>query len=211
MFIKYPNFTENELTRRGYNYFIQLYPDSPDYNCKNILDLVELEALAQDSDIKQFAYIYHDKDDAEPHYHLAIKFYTNLRLKDFLDRYGLWNYNPHGSDIIVGKSNKKYDRWIGCLNYLIHNTKDSLDKYQYSEDEVISNIPETIQNLRVGKDNIDIFDDIVDYITDDNHRVTYKSVIQYCRKKDRAYTRCFLDRTNNFIFTNLIKERNSLL
>lgn len=211
MYINYPYYTDSELSKRGYNYFLELYPDADNYNCKNILDLIELDAIADDGDVKQFAYILHDKEDAKPHYHLAVKFKTNMRLKDFLNRYGLWNYNPNGNNIIVGKSNKKMDRWIGCLNYLIHNTRDSLEKYQYSEDEVISNIPDTIQNLRISKDNIDIFDDIVDFITDENNRITYKKVIEFCRKRDRSYIRVFLDRTNNFVFTNLIKERNRLL
>ena len=70
MFIKYPYFNEQELNRRGYNYFIELYPKSEVYDTQNILNLIELDAIAQDGDIKQYAYILHDSAVLYPYlYH----------------------------------------------------------------------------------------------------------------------------------------------
>lgn len=200
-FVNYKYFNDLELKQRSYSFTFMLYPDSKEYDT--------MIALTSAVSANKWAYILHDKDEAKPHYHLAIKFDNQRRLKDVLDLLGLWNYNPNEQNPIVHS-------WKGILNYLIHNTKDSKDKYQYPEEEVESNIPNVIYNLRNSKDNEDIFLEIVDYITGfqenkygDNPRyatIKYKNVIDFCRKQDDKYIKVFLNRSNAFILSELIKE-----
>lgn len=202
MFIEYPYFTKEELSKRGYNFAFMLYPDSSTYECDRILKFIKILADDEFEDLTSYAYILHDKDDDKPHYHICIKYKNGKKIQTVLNQFQLWNYNPNDNDVIIKKGH-----WIGALNYLIHNTRESKSKYQYSEDEVISNIQETINNLRVSKDKEDIFLDIYDYIKETPY-ITYTKVIEYCKSQDRNYLKCFLDRTNNFTFSNLIKERN---
>lgn len=168
-----------------------LYPDSVDYDTKIVLDSIKTA--------DQWAYILHDKEDAKQHYHVAIKFNNRRKLSTLIDEYGLWNYNPNNEDMFI-KS------WKGCLNYLIHNTKTSMNKYQYSEDEVISNIPEVIENLRHSKDNDDIFLEICDYIIQEDYP-SFQKVLTYCRNKDDKYIKVLVNKKYSYQIDMLIKER----
>lgn len=200
MIIKYPYFTEEEIKQKGTNFALELYEKSESYDTTWVL--LKIQQMATQGKVKEYAYILHDKDDAKPHYHICIKFNDQIRLQTVLNDLQLFNYNPNNNQVIIGK-----DRWYGALQYLIHNTKDSKDKYQYSEDDVKSNIPEIINGLRNQKDSIDIFNDIVDYIKSLDYP-TYTAVIDYCNKHSRDYMKCFMSRSNNFIFSNIIKERS---
>lgn len=196
---KYPYFTDEELQKKGWNFALMLYSISDSYNAISFIQ--DIEKCAELGVVKQYAYIYHDKDGDKPHYHICIKFCEQLRIQTFLNRFSLQNYNPNNSDIVIQK-----DKWLGALNYLIHNTKESKDKYQYSEDEVKSNITGTINNLRNKQDTIDIFNDIADFINE-SYCPTYRNVLDYCRGRGNHYVKCFINRGNNYIFSNLIKER----
>lgn len=202
MIIKYPYFNDEQLNERGYNFAFVLYPESESYETDRILKYIKVLADSADEDLERYAYILHDKDGEKNHYHLCIKFRNSKKLSTVLNKFQLWNYNPNNNQVIIKKGN-----WLNALNYLIHNTKSSKDKYQYPEDEVVSNISEVILNLRNSKDNDDIFLDLFDFIMN-TPNITYSKVINYCREKDKDYLKCFLNRTNNFTFSNLIKERN---
>lgn len=179
----------------------ELYPDSVDYNCFRVLNAIKDLADNENHALKEYAYILHDKDEAKNHYHVCIKYKNSTRIKNILDHLGLEYYNPNNTDMIISKNH-----WNSALNYLIHNTNDSKEKYHYSEDDVITNIPEVINNLRLVTDEIDVFNEIADYI-DTGYNPTYQNVRKFCNERGRAYMKCFLNRTNSFIFSAMIKER----
>lgn len=192
MFIKCKYITDQELTQRAYSFMFMLYPDSTEYDCNTVLNCI-LQA-------DYWAYILHDKEEGvKPHYHIAVKFNNQRKLSGIINDWGLWNYNPNNERIVISS-------WKGALNYLIHNTKDSINKYQYSEDEVESNIPEIIDNLRNHKDYDDIFLEICDYIVNGYH-INYYAVLDYCRKKDDKYIKVLLNKRYSYYISNLIKER----
>lgn len=198
---KYEWFSETELTRQGYNFMFEIYPDSFDYNCFNTLNTIQELASNVNHPLKEYAYILHDKDNVKPHYHVCIKYRNPTRIKSVLNALNLEHYNPNNTDMIISKNH-----WTEALNYLIHNTKGCEDKHHYSEDEVISNIPDVINNLRTIIDEIDIFNEIAQFI-DEGYNPTYQNVVKFCNSKGRAYMRCFLKRSNSFLFSEMIKER----
>lgn len=199
MILKWDYYSEQELKQKTYGFFLTLYPDSKTYDCQKVLDWVKEDAEA--GEIYMYAYILHDKDEGDkPHYHIAIKYRTRRYLRAFLIKFMLWNYNPNQYDTCIRN-------WKSTLNYLIHNTKASEHKYQYSEDEVISNIPETIYSLRRHKDDEDIFRDIVDYIYNpDFSQMKLKWVFDYCLQNEDRYMYVYYKKS--YLITNMIKEKN---
>ena len=80
--------------------------------------------------IKQWAYILHDKDDTEPHYHIYLNF--GKTSVDFAD-VGSW----FGLD--ENFVNKIEGRKSDVLLYLTHANDGQQHKYQYSPKEVVAN------------------------------------------------------------------------
>lgn len=199
MNITYEWFNDSELKEKGYAFTFVLYPDSNTYDTDFVLKAVKM--YYEGKKLENFAYILHDKDEGKPHYHIDIKYKNQMRVQTVLNDFALWNYNPNEEDIIIRS-------WRGALNYLIHNTENSKHKYQYPTDEVVSSIPEVIDNLRISKDKIDIFNDIIDYISSYDGYVSTTQVLKYCRSKDEKYLKVMLDRQYNYTISNVIKEHN---
>lgn len=80
--------------------------------------------------IKQWAYILHDKDDTEPHYHIYLNFgKTSVEFSDVASWFGL-------DENFV---NKVEVRKVDMLLYLTHGNDGQQHKHQYSPKEVIAN------------------------------------------------------------------------
>lgn len=80
--------------------------------------------------IKQWAYILHDKDDTEPHYHIYLNFgKTSVEFSDVASWFGL-------DENFV---NKVEGRKSDMLMYLTHSNDGQQHKHQYSPKEVIAN------------------------------------------------------------------------
>lgn len=124
------------------------------------LSLDKIESVLKNKEcIKDYAYIVHDKDVDEKgvlkkaHVHLALRFNNAYDTKHISQ----WFNVP---EQYVSKVKGK---WADLLKYLTH--KNALDKFQYSDDEVISNFDfvEEIKNKDKSKDErkIEIINKIV--------------------------------------------------
>ena len=92
---------------------------------------VDIQAVIRSKkSIKQWAYILHDKDDTEPHYHIYLNFgKTSVEFADVGTWFGL-------DENFV---NKVEGRKVDMLMYLTHANPGQEHKYQYSPKEVIAN------------------------------------------------------------------------
>lgn len=108
-----------------------LYPDSESYDCEAVIEKIK-------SYFEEYAYILHDKDlDPEgnvlkPHYHWMGKSRSPLRISTISNQLG-----------VAENYIRFIDRWRNCAQYLVHETKDTEDKYHYSVDEVVTNFEVT--------------------------------------------------------------------
>jgi hypothetical protein len=104
---------------------VMLYPDS--------FDITKLDDILQHSRIKDYAYIFHDKEDKKAHYHVDIRTKDSCKFEDVAKWFGV---NVQA----VGKAQSKGGevvRWANMLAYLTH--RNSPDKYQYDDETVKSN------------------------------------------------------------------------
>ena len=93
------------------------------------------------STIKRYAYILHDKDDAEPHYHIYINFgKSGVESKLVAEWFGLQE----------SQINRVKGRMTDMLQYLTHSQPSQQNKHQYSPDEVISNF-DFLEEIRKSK------------------------------------------------------------
>ncbi len=92
---------------------------------------VDIQAVIRSKkSIKQWAYILHDKDDTEPHYHIYLNFgKTSVEFADVASWFGL-------DENFV---NKVEGRKTDMLMYLTHSNAGQEHKHQYSPKEVIAN------------------------------------------------------------------------
>lgn len=126
---------------RAYNWFIVTYNDIA--NLKPLLDTAT-----------KYAYIKHDKDIAQPHYHIML--YT-VREISFNQLKTIVNscYNPN-------KQNTFYqpikDKKI-AFRYLTH--KDNPDKYQYNDSEIVCTDINFFSLEKSVKDFTELLDDIL--------------------------------------------------
>lgn len=77
--------------------------------------------------LKQWAFIYHDKDNKKPHYHLMLKFRYPVLDSAIVNHYKI---NQNQIEMIKGK-------WTDALRYLTH--KNAPNKHQYDESGIVSN------------------------------------------------------------------------
>ena len=143
-----------------------------------------LNVIHTNDAIEKFAYIVHDKDKGvEPHLHLAV------RLKDSYDS----KYVAQWFGVKEQYLSKVKGRFKDLLSYLTH--KNAIDKYQYSDDEVISNFDWVAERGAVGKSGYskrveDIINGIVDMkIREYNIGDLLSPVeeVRYCRQINEAY------------------------
>lgn len=91
------------------------------------------EVLKEKECIKDYAFIIHDKDTNEkgelkdPHIHLAIRFNNSYDTKHVAQWF----------DIKENYISRVKGKWVDMLKYLTH--QNAKEKYQYSEDQVVSN------------------------------------------------------------------------
>ena len=92
---------------------------------------VDIQAVIRSKkSIKQWAYILHDKDDTEPHYHIYLNFgKTSVEFSDVATWFGL-------DEQFV---NKVEGRKVDMLIYLTHANPGQEHKFQYSPKDVIAN------------------------------------------------------------------------
>lgn len=128
-----------------------LYPDSTTYNCSAVIEIIQ-------SYFTEWAWILHDKDlepDGtlkKPHIHWMGLLPSPTKIKTISNKLGVEeNYIRFA------------DKWRNVARYLVHDTKDSEDKYQYSVDEVNCNfdICKYISRLGVETQAVNIYDAIV--------------------------------------------------
>lgn len=100
------------------------------------------ETIKSHTTIKKWAYILHDKDDTEPHYHIYLNFgNSGVDTKQVAEWFGLQE----------SQVNKVKGRSTDMLLYLTHGNDSQKNKYQYSPTEVVANFDfETeIANARI--------------------------------------------------------------
>ena len=92
---------------------------------------VDIQAVIRSKkSIKQWAYILHDKDDTEPHYHIYLNFgKTSVEFSDVATWFGL-------DEQFV---NKVEGRKVDMLMYLTQANPGQEHKFQYSPKDVIAN------------------------------------------------------------------------
>ena len=106
---------------------------------------------------KNYAYIYHDKDNNEPHYHYLFQLKNNTTHSAFLCAY---NIKMHSE--VCGSP-------LGAFEYLTH--KNHPDKYQYNLDDIVAlDFNKFLSLSSSGNDNnnnlrtMDLLQDIVNNI-----------------------------------------------
>jgi len=121
----------------------------------------QLDAIIGNSDVKQYAFILHDKDVKEdgsgelkkPHYHYLVNLVTPQR--------GSW-FKPFASDDLGIVFAKPCRSPQGAYDYLIHNTVHCfrLEKYIYDESERISTIESLGEEEKEDDEHQVLLDDI---------------------------------------------------
>lgn len=85
---------------------------------------------------ERYIYIYHDKDNSAPHYHLILKF-TNPRFRSAIEK--LFNLEGLTQDTTINF--QKVRNLASAVAYLTHDTPEARkeNKYHYSTSELVSN------------------------------------------------------------------------
>lgn len=131
---------------KSYEHFLISYLPSLD-DVQKVLDVKAKQIVS-------YAYILHDKDfytsDAvdkdtgdilhtkgeikPPHIHIYLRLVNNRDMGEIRR----WFESKDESGLKINCLTQVVRDRVSCINYLIHNTKGSKDKYQYSVDDVIS-------------------------------------------------------------------------
>lgn len=144
-------------------------------------DILKLETVfGSRKAIKDYAFIIHDRDNGvEPHIHIAI------RLNDSYDT----KYISEWFGVPEQYVNKVKGRWSDMLKYLTH--ANAQDKYQYSDDDVVSNFDWKVDRDKGGDSKLK---EITDGIVNGNIReynyfeyITHDEYIKYNRQIKLAY------------------------
>lgn len=144
-------------------------------------DILKLETVfGSRKAIKDYAFIIHDRDNGvEPHIHIAI------RLNDSYDT----KYIAEWFGVPEQYVNKVKGRWSDMLKYLTH--ANAQDKYQYSDDDVVSNFDWKVDRDKGGDSRLG---EILDGIADGNIReynyfeyMTDREFIKYKKQIELAY------------------------
>lgn len=162
-----------------------LYPDAENYNCDEVLDRLKLF-------FPEWAYILHDKDMDEkgelkkPHIHWVGQ--RSACTLDFV-----------ASSLEVPENDIEYCRkFKRSIRYLVH--KDSLSKYQYEVDEIVTSFDLTKYFDDDYSNNM--LDDIVAFIFSDDC-TNFASLYGFCSRKGIQYIL-----TRNFaVIHTLFRER----
>lgn len=93
-------------------------------------ELEVMNALNSINDLQKFAYIHHDKDDSQPHFHVALVTANGHTLKA-ISKYFINKTNAVNCFIEPLVSPK------GIYTYMTHEEEE--DKYKYNVNDIISN------------------------------------------------------------------------
>lgn len=156
-------------------FFIELYPDTTDYDCGTVLSLA--------TTFKEYAYILHDRDikeDGTPkkeHIHLALRQDTPTTRSAIASKLGI--------DV---KWVQYADKWQSCIRYLCHVDDD--DKTPYAPTEIVSNFE--VNKYIKYKDDVSMASVIFNHIIESNCTSTI-DLVKWCI--DNAcwseFRRCF--------------------
>lgn len=99
------------------------------------------KTLKQYSTIKYWAYILHDKDDTDAHYHIYINFDGASVSSDIVAKWFKLAYTDKDGKEHSGEQfiERVKGRRADILLYLTHANDSQRHKYQYSPDEVVAN------------------------------------------------------------------------
>lgn len=117
-----------------------------------VYDKSDLDYIIRMKTVDKYAYIYHDKDESEPHFHLYIHFVSRRRL----------NWLEHEKLTHTFKQNVMCERVIDVNQlflYFLH--RNSPEKYQYHVKDIISNYNFLDTNENSKDDNADILECII--------------------------------------------------
>ena len=99
------------------------------------------ETVKKYKTIKQWAYILHDKDDTNPHYHIYLNFSPSCCETSMVAKWFDLAYKTEDGEERTGEQfiEKVKGRKTDMLLYLTHGNESQKNKHQYSPDEVIAN------------------------------------------------------------------------
>ena len=124
-------------------------------------DLSMLLAFLQKSCfVEHYAYIYHNSDDSEPHYHFLLCLVRSRRLSDVLN-----SIKKEGSSNVLLESCSSPS---SVVRYFVH--ADNPEKFQYSVDSIVSDTSLTYfdslsREKHAKEDNVlNAFSDLIDGI-----------------------------------------------
>lgn len=129
--------------------------------------------------LKNYAYILHDKDKTEPHWHIFIKMDNAYSFEHIAKRF----------NVPTNQVNKIQTTFAQALNYATHNTEQAQKdgKYKYNDEEVKSNYEwKKERQIAIDKPKTSRLDEIIDLI--DNgilrgfnicNELTTKELIKY--------------------------------
>lgn len=162
--------TKDRATSEDRKFCLELYPDAENYDCETVLGNVE--------SVAEYAYILHDKDTNDegelkkPHYHVCIRYKNPRKISTVARAMGIpENYVQFCNN------------WKSSLKYLIHDTKDSRGKFQYSVSEIVTNNDLIAEDL--GKDGEgQVMLEIFEYI-EQGHLNPYLIAKHYAKQGNR--------------------------
>lgn len=99
------------------------------------------ETIKKYKTIKQWAYILHDKDDTNPHYHIYLNFSPSSCDTSMVAKWFKLAYTTEEGEARTGEQfiEKVKGRKTDMLLYLTHGNESQKNKYQYSSSEVVAN------------------------------------------------------------------------
>ena len=151
-----------------------------------VYDKSDLEYIINMNTVDKYAYIYHNKDESEPHYHLYIHFTSRRRLK-WLEYEKLTH---------TFEQNVMCERVIDVNQlflYFLH--RNNPEKYQYSIKDIISNYNFMDANENDKDDNADILECILAII---EHKLTWAEFLK--RYPNLIFSMSNIKRTYDVLF-----------
>lgn len=159
-----------------------------------LYDISDLTYIISMPTVDKYAYIYHDKDEKEPHYHLYIHFISRRRL----------NWLDHEKLKHTFVQNVMCERVIDVnqlILYFLH--RNSPEKYQYNVEDIISNYNFMDFNENEKDDNADILEGIIAII---ERRLTWSEFLK--RYPKLIFSMTNIKRTYDVLFNEYYKIKN---
>ena len=159
-----------------------------------VYDKSDLEYIINMPSVDRYAYIYHDKDESEPHYHLYVHFTSRRRLK-WLEYEKLTH---------TFAQNVMCERVIDVNQlflYFLH--RNNPEKYQYSIEDIVSNYNFMDVQENEKDDNADILEGIIAIV---ERRLTWSEFLK--RYPKLIFSMSNIKRTYDVLFSEYYKMSN---